>query len=123
MEYEGTGIKARHYPCGDVDVIEIKGEITRHAETVFVDVFNSLLREGRRKFVLDLSSMTYVNSAGLGLLVTLIIRMFRDRASLAFAAPSQRLRNQFRITRLDDSVFIFPTVSDAVAALQNESLH
>jgi anti-sigma B factor antagonist len=122
MEYEAANVKVRHYPRGEVDVIEIKGEMTAHAELVLFDVLHPLLREGRKLFVLDVSNMTYANSSGIGLFVTMLIRVNRNHGRLAFAGPSKRYTNIFQIDRLDDAIPIFPTVSEAVAELQKTFL-
>lgn len=68
--------------------------------------------------VLDFSAMAYMNSGGIGLLVTLLVRAQRRRQHVLAAGLSDHYRQIFQLTRLDDAIRIHDTVEDAVAAVR-----
>ena len=57
--------------AGDVAVVAITGDITlsKGGDVILKDKIQSLLQQGHRKLLLDLGSVSYVDSAGLGQLV------------------------------------------------------
>jgi anti-sigma B factor antagonist len=57
-----------------------------------------------------------MNSSGIGLLVTLLIRINREKQKLLTYGLSDHYRNIFQITRLDDAISIYNTEEDAVQA-------
>ena len=56
---------------GDVTIVKVTGDITlnKGGDVILKDKINSLLQQGRKKLLLDLGGVAYVDSAGLGQLV------------------------------------------------------
>lgn len=54
---------------GDEAVLSITGDLTLGHESLLSEKVRALLGEGYRRFVLDLASMSYADSAGLGEIV------------------------------------------------------
>ena len=69
---------------GDVVVVKVTGDITLNqgSDIVLKDKVNSLLQQGRKKILLDLGGVAYVDSAGLGQLVQVKVTTGRNDASL-----------------------------------------
>jgi anti-sigma B factor antagonist len=57
-----------------------------------------------------------MNSSGIGLLVTLLIRVNREKQRLLTYGLSEHYRNIFQITRLDDAITIYDSEEAAVQA-------
>jgi anti-sigma B factor antagonist len=55
-----------------VSIIDIKGEVTGFSESQLTDAFNQASGESTRAVVLNFSDLEYMNSSGIGLLVTLL---------------------------------------------------
>ena len=56
--------------AGDVTVLDLKGKMTLgEGDELLKDKINSLLQQGRRKVVLNLEEVPYIDSAGLGMLL------------------------------------------------------
>ena len=70
----------------------------------------------RRAIVLNFESLEYMNSSGIGLLVTLLIRVNREKQRLLTYGLTEHYRNIFQITRLDDAISIFDSEDEAVRA-------
>ena len=100
----------------DVSVIDVKGELTAFAEGVLMDAY-AQASDGRvRAVVLNFEGLEYMNSSGIGLLVTLLIRVNREKQRLLTYGLSEHYRNIFQITRLDDAIGIYDSEEEAVRA-------
>jgi anti-sigma B factor antagonist len=97
-------------------VIDVEGELTAFAEGVLMEAYNQASAEGARAIVLNFEGLEYMNSSGIGLLVTLLIRINREKQRLLTYGLSEHYRNIFQITRLDDAISIYDTEEEAVRA-------
>ena len=66
--------------------------------------------------IFDFRQMDYMNSSGIGLLVTLLIRMNRLKQRMLAYGLSEHYQQIFAITRLDEAIGIFDTESEALVA-------
>jgi anti-sigma B factor antagonist len=99
-----------------VSIIDIKGELTAFAEGVLMDAYNQASDGRVRAIVLNFEGLEYMNSSGIGLLVTLLIRVNRERQRLLTYGLTEHYRNIFQITRLDDAISIYDSEEEAVQA-------
>jgi anti-sigma B factor antagonist len=100
-----------------VSVIDIKGELTAFAEGVLMQAYNQASDGRVRAIVLNFEGLEYMNSSGIGLLVTLLIRVNREKQRLLTYGLSEHYRNIFQITRLDDAITIYDSERAAVQAV------
>jgi anti-sigma B factor antagonist len=99
-----------------VSIIDIKGELTAFAEGVLMDAYNQASDGRVRAIVLNFEGLEYMNSSGIGLLVTLLIRVNREKQRLLTYGLSSHYQNIFQITRLDDAISIYDSEEEAVRA-------
>jgi anti-sigma B factor antagonist len=99
-----------------VSVIDIKGELTAFAEGVLMQAYNQASDGRVRAIVLNFEGLEYMNSSGIGLLVTLLIRVNREKQRLLTYGLSEHYRNIFQITRLDDAITIYDSEEAAFQA-------
>lgn len=97
-------------------IIDIEGELTASAEGVLMDAYNQASQGGTRAIILNFEGLEYMNSSGIGLLVTLLIRINREKQRLLTYGLSEHYQNIFQITRLDDAISIYDTEEEAVRA-------
>ena len=71
---------------------------------------------GARAIVLNFSALEYMNSGGIGLLVTLLVRANRQRRRLLAFGLTEHYREIFSLTRLDEAIGIFGSEQEALAA-------
>jgi anti-sigma B factor antagonist len=100
----------------DVSIIDIKGELTAFAEGVLMQAYNQASDGRVRAIVLNFEGLEYMNSSGIGLLVTLLIRINREKQRLLTYGLSEHYRTIFQITRLDDIIGIYDSEEEAVRA-------
>lgn len=72
--------------------------------------------EQTRTIVLDFSGLDYMNSGGIGLLVTLLVRANRQKQKLLACGLNDHYKQIFELTRLDEAIGIHDTEAAALAA-------
>jgi anti-sigma B factor antagonist len=101
---------------GAIRVIDIEGDITAQSEDVLMDAYGRASEQGVRAIVLNFDRLDYMNSGGIGLLVTLLVRAQRQRQRVLAFGLSEHYRQIFELTRLDEAVGIHESEGDALAA-------
>ncbi len=97
-------------------IIDIKGEVTSAAENALMDAYTQALNHGSRAIILNFKEMEYMNSSGIGLLVTLLIRVNRQKQKLLTYGLNDHYRQIFELTRLNEAIGIYATEAEALAA-------
>src|SRR5688500_16363723 len=87
-------------------VIDIRGDITASSEDVLMHAYGRASDAGVRAIVLNFQALDYMNSGGIGLLVTLLVRAQRQRQRVLAYGLSEHYRQIFELTRLDEAVGI-----------------
>jgi len=96
-------------------VIDIQGEITAFAETALMDAYTHASTPTTRSIILNFNALDYMNSSGIGVLVTLLIRINRQKQHLLCYGLSDHYQKIFAITRLDDAIRNYATEEEALA--------
>jgi len=96
--------------------IDVTGDITAQSEDVLMDAYNRANAPGVKAVVLNFTELEYMNSGGIGLLVTLLVRAQRQRQSVLAYGLSDHYRQIFELTRLDDAVGIHDNEQAAMEA-------
>lgn len=99
-----------------VSVISIRGDVTSACEQTLMTAHEQATDAGAKLVILDFSGMEYMNSGGIGMLVTLLVRGQRRQQRLAAVGLSEHYRQIFQLTRLDEAITLHEDVSDALAA-------
>jgi anti-sigma B factor antagonist len=103
-------------PSDRTSVIDIAGEVTAASEGALMDAYGRASGEHTRWVVLNFSELEYMNSSGIGLLVTLLVRANRQRQRLLAFGLTDHYRQIFQLTRLDEAIAIHDSESEAIAA-------
>ena len=97
-------------------VIDIQGEVTAFAEQVLMDAYTEASTAGVRAIILNFHGLEYMNSSGIGLIVTLLIRVNRQKQHLLTYGLSDHYQHIFELTRLSDAIKIYGSEEEAIAA-------
>ena len=97
-------------------VIDLKGDVTAAAEKALADAYTRASGRFTRTIVLNFSGLEYMNSGGIGMLVTLLVRANRQRQRLVAFGLNEHYRQIFELTRLDEAVGIHDSEHEALAA-------
>ena len=99
---------------GPASVVDIRGDVTSGSEDVLMTAYDEA--GDARAIVLNFSELAYMNSGGIGLLVTLLVRANRQSQRLLAFGLSEHYRQIFELTRLDEAVGIHDNEQAALRA-------
>ena len=85
----------------DAIVIRVEGQLVASNRQQLKMAVADELQRGSRKFVIDFAETGYIDSAGLGVLVSLAKQIRDQSAELRLANLNEDLRTLFELTRLD----------------------
>jgi anti-sigma B factor antagonist len=108
-----TGLRR---PSDAVAVIDIKGDVTAAAEDALTRAYDEANATGPRVVALNFSGLDYMNSGGIGLLVTLLVRANRHRQRLTAFGLTEHYRQIMSLTRLDEAITLYEDEAAALAA-------
>jgi anti-sigma B factor antagonist len=114
MPQANVVMNVRH-PNSTTSVIDIQGEVSAFAEKVLMDAYAEACSPTTTTIILNFSELAYMNSSGIGLLVTLLIRANRQKQRLLACGLSDHYQHIFRITRLSEAIFMYDTEVQALA--------
>ena len=102
--------------AGDVAIVKVTGDITlnKGGDVLLKDKVQSLLQQGHKQVLVDLSGVAYVDSAGLGELVQAYATTKSRGGALKLMNVTKRLRDLLVVTKL---LTVFETFDDEASAL------
>jgi anti-sigma B factor antagonist len=104
----------------NVAVIDLKGRVTLgEGIEVLRDKINSLLHQGHRNVILNLSAVDYLDSAGLGEIVGTYTTLRRQGGTLKLVGLTSRIRDLLSITKLLTVFDTFDAEQDAVRSFSS----
>lgn len=104
--------RSSHFP---LEVLELNGPLTAANAPVFQ---NAMRREDPAEtLILDLTDVPYIDSAGLGLLVTAYVTRQKTGRKMVLSGINARVQKLFDVTRVASLFLIFSTPEEAIAAL------
>jgi anti-sigma B factor antagonist len=102
---------------GAAALVRITGDVTSGSEHDLTEGYAAAVDGGARAVILDFSGMEYMNSGGIGLLVTILVRAQRSGVKLLATGLSDHYRQILSLTRLDEAIAIHPDEAAALAAV------
>jgi anti-sigma B factor antagonist len=101
----------------DVTVLDLKGKMTLgEGDELLKDKINSLLAAGKKKLLLNLEGVPYIDSAGLGEVVRTYTTVSRQGGSLKLLNLTKRIEDLLSITKL---LTVFDTFDSEAEAVQS----
>ena len=102
---------------GSVMVLDLSGKITMgQGDTLLKDKLHSLLHQNKKNVLLNLGDVQYVDSAGLGALVSAYTTVTREGGSLKLVNVTKKLQDLLSITKL---LTVFETFDSEDEALRS----
>ncbi|MDQ7832634.1 MAG: STAS domain-containing protein [Desulfovibrionaceae bacterium] len=77
------------------------------------------LDDGPKKLVISFSGVSFLDSCGIGTLITLRNRLMKDKSAMALCDIGERLENILKITDLRKVFALYGSTDEAVAALSD----
>jgi anti-sigma B factor antagonist len=100
---------------GAVTILDLSGRITLGEDgNLLKDKLQSLLHQGKKNILLNLEQVSYVDSAGLGSIVSAYTTVTREGGSLKLANITKKLQDLLSITKLLTVFETFDSEDEAV---------
>jgi anti-sigma B factor antagonist len=99
-------LEATVQPEGDGARISLSGRVDRDGDQALVAAYAVARETGSGPITLDFTSVDYINSTGIALIVRLLAEARRDHREVIAIGLSDHYREIFRITRLSDYMTI-----------------
>ncbi|MFI5396999.1 MAG: STAS domain-containing protein [Candidatus Binatia bacterium] len=110
MELEQTN-------AGHVVVIKaLEKRLDARTALEFKDHMTQVIKAGHRQFVLDISEVDFIDSSGLGAIVS-SLKALAGCGDLVIAGARDTVMSMFKLTRIDRVFRMFATAAEAVVAL------
>ena len=107
---------------GDVTILDLKGKMTLgEGDEILKDKVNSLAMQGRKRIVLNLEAVPYIDSAGLGEIVRTYTTVSRHGGSLKLLGLTKRITDLLSITKLLTVFETYDNEADAVRSFSSSA--
>ena len=108
--------------AGDVTLLDLKGKMTLgEGDEILKDKINSLVLQGRKKLVLNLAAVPYIDSAGLGEIVRTYTTVSRQGGSMKLLSLTRRITDLLSITKLLTVFETYDNEADAVRSFSSSA--
>ncbi len=102
-----------------VTVIELTGNVMGGPDaTSLNDQLHKLIDDNKKKVVVDLEEVKFINSSGLGMLIGGLTTLRNSGVELKLARASKKIEDLLKMTKLTTVFDVHKTVNDAVAAFK-----
>ena len=99
-----------------ISIIDVSGSVTAASEEALMAAYNEANGTQTRAIILNFTDLEYLNSTGIGLLVTLLVRANRQRQRIFAYGLNEHYSHIFELTRLTDAIGIHGDRSTTLAA-------
>ncbi|MGA2509500.1 MAG: STAS domain-containing protein [Candidatus Acidiferrales bacterium] len=113
------GFSASTRQLGDVTVVEIRGRFTMIEGEALHDLILDLFRDGKKKVLLNLKDVSYLDSSGVGQLVRALCSAGTHDAELKMVDLNPRAQEVIRITNLHTVFADFPDEQTALRSFSS----
>ena len=104
--------------CSGVVIVDIDGRLSLF-DVALRECLDELLAEGHRAFVLNMANVAYVDSFGLGQLITIWTSIRNRGGQLILLQPTDHVQNLFQLTKLNTIFCISGEEANAIRAARS----
>jgi anti-sigma B factor antagonist len=105
--------------AGDVSILDMAGKITIGEGSVALrTAIRRLLEEGKKKILLNLGKVNYIDSSGIGELVSSYTAIGKDSGQLKLLNLTQKLQDLLTITKLLTVFDVYDSEEEALASFK-----
>jgi len=113
-----TPVPRQHHP----NVLPLEGDIDLHVSPLVRESLNAMIKKKPERIVIDLSRVTYIDSAGMAALILAMQEVEAYGGKFFLSGLQETIRSIFETTRLDGIFRIFPDVDAALAASESSAI-
>lgn len=99
---------------GEVLIIKpLSKNIDVTVSNYFKGIVIDLINQGNSQFLIDFSAVTFIDSSGLGSLISILKNVSYNNGNIALCNVQNTVMNMFNLTRMNMVFKIFPTEKEA----------
>jgi anti-sigma B factor antagonist len=115
-------VKIKRRDDGDVVLLEVSGKVMGGPDSErFRSVIAELIEEGKKKLLVDLSAVPWMNSSGVGILISAYTSMKNAGAQVKFLNINERVKSILMVTKLLTVFESYYNREDALASFRGAS--
>jgi len=99
-------------------LVKLKDKIYQNEVTQFIELIDQFLAEETIDYIVDLSELTYICSAGIASLINSYRKARRQGGTIIYVNPNEKIKEVFSICKLDQILQITRSIDDALAYFQ-----
>lgn len=108
-------VKLTSRQVGDVTVLDAAGRITLgEGASAFRDAIRDFAAKGNKKLLLNLGEVSYIDSSGIGEMVSGFTTVTNNGGQLKLVGLSKRVKDLLQITKLYTVFEVFDDEADAI---------
>lgn len=112
-------MKYTHKTEGNILHLTFEGDLIGETNgPELVEIVNDLLSKGRNICLADITDVRYINSSGIGVLITILTKFRNKGGELYLINPSEHVKKLLIITKLQAIFNIVATKEEAVKKIQ-----
>ena len=100
-----------------VGIVDLKGEVTSFADEAINSLIHASVSEGIRKFVLNFTDVSYINSSGIAILIGIVTSPTHKDLTFRVYGLTPHFKKIFRMIGLTQYVNVLGTEEEALATL------
>jgi anti-sigma B factor antagonist len=112
---EGT-MKISNRQIADVTILDVSGRVVAGEAALLRDSVRGLIACGEKNIVLNLAEVPYIDSAGIGELVSALVAVRRESGCLGLLSLTRRVRDVLEIVKLLTVFQVFASEGEALGA-------
>lgn len=105
--------------AGDITIVDVSGRFTLIEGEAIHELLGDLFRDGRKRVLLNLRNVSYLDSSGIGQLVRAVLTARQNDAELRAVDLSNRVQEILRLTNLHTVFTDFPDEQAAIRSFQS----
>ena len=118
----GEPLKIKQRQEGEVAILELSGKIMGGDDfDLFKGAIDKLVEEGHIDVLLNMSGVRWINSTGLGLIVSAYSSLIKGGGQMKVCEVSDRIDNIFHVTQLELLCQTFDKEADAIKSFTAEA--
>lgn len=107
-------MKINHKSDGDITIIQLSGKVMGGPDhDKFKTAITGFIEGGCKNFILDLSGVPWINSTGLGILISGFTSIKSSGGVMKVCSVKERVLSIFYISQLENVFEVFPTCEEA----------
>ena len=112
-------MKVKRREEGDVVILEVSGKVMGGPDSdSFKSVIQGLIDEDVKKLLIDLSAVPWMNSSGVGILISAYTSMKNSGAAVKFLNINERVKSILMVTKLLTVFESYYSEQDALASFR-----